>query len=389
MRGPLSAHGPGSHPVRVDAVRGAAVRNRRNPLFLPGVLLFLVLPLFAAACGSDSDSTGPAVDPDECTMPSNPSPVFTRHLTDLSLHSTIHPMGAAWGGYIHDNGHTYLQIGPDQAGSPVPVYAPVDMRIERILQHRSPDGQHIDWAMTFRVSCEVWIIMTHINDPVPAVRDLWSGPPASSSAELQFLPQSEWLHVSAGDSLGNTTGTSERSNWDFGVYHTDHYNEFINPARHVHPQGRSEFSRALNSVCPYPFFTPSLRSQYEAMFGSILTDQPEPGAHCRQGSRDVPGTAAGSWFRVSGDPAFYGPVGGMGSEFGGHVIFGGIGPGGFQTIMETTVLPEDVTTEHCWHQGGDWIYLRVNPDEILHAALGSGDPCPGAFPESGYAVYER
>jgi hypothetical protein len=187
----------------------------------------------------------------------------------------------------------------------------------------------------------------------------------------------------------------ERNNWDFGVYHTDHYNEFINPDRHYHPVGRFEYSGALNSVCPYPFYQSDLREQYEALYGSILTDRPEPGAHCRQGSRDVPGTAAGTWYRVSGDPAFYGKWGGMGYEFGGDVIFGGIGlvSGGAgahrHTVMRTSVWPDHVTEEHCWHQGNEWIYLRVNPGEILHAARGEGAECPSSFPAEGFAVYER
>jgi len=373
--------------------------SARSPVLFDGSVRLIGL-LFLVLAGCGDGSTGPAVDPDACTMPSNPTPVFTHHLTDLSLHSTIHPMGAAWGGYIHDNGHTYLQIRGDHRGSPVPVYAPVDMRIERVLWEEGQTG-HQDWAVTFRVSCEVWIIMTHITDPVDSVRDLWIGSPASSSRELRFLPESEWLYVSAGDSLGSTTGTMERNNWDFGVYHTDHYNEFINPDRHYHPIGRFEFSRALNSVCPYSFFRSDLREQHEALFGSILTDRPEPGAHCRQGSRDVPGTAAGTWYRVSGeevlhdDEVLYGQWGGMGYEFGGDVIFGGIGvmrggPGAPpQTIMPTSVWPDHVTEEHCWHHWNEWVYLQVNPGEILHAAWGEGPECPASFPTAGFAVYER
>lgn len=354
--------------------------------------LFIPLAVLVALGGCGNSSTGAEPDADACTIPSEPAPVFTHHLTDLSKHSVIHPMGAAWGGYIHDNGHTYLQIGPESLETPVPVYAPVDMRIERVL-HEAGVGGHTDWAMTYRVSCEVWIIITHVTDPVESIRGLWIGPPASSSAHVRFLPESKWLEFSAGDLLGYTTGTAEASNWDFGVYHTDHYNQFINPDRHYHPVGRFEFSRVLNSVCPYPFFRSDLRVQYEAMYGSILTGRPEPDAHCRQGSRDVPGTAAGTWFVASGGSTVYGPLAGMGFEFGGHVVFGGVGlmpgAGGPQTIMQTSVRPDDVTTEHCWHQWNEWIYLRVNPGEILDVAYGEGGACPEVFPEAGYAVYER
>jgi len=71
-------------------------------------------------------------------MASNPTPVFTHHLTDLSLHSAIDPMGASRGGGITDNGYTWLQIAPEHAGDPMPVNAPVDMRLERDFYQPAP-----------------------------------------------------------------------------------------------------------------------------------------------------------------------------------------------------------------------------------------------------------
>jgi len=275
----------------------------------------------------------------------------------------------------------------NMASTPMPVYAPVDMRLERVYYQLEFDGVD-DWALTFRVSCEIWMILTHITEPIEPLRNTWIGGPGTATNQLRFLPGSEWVYVQAGDSLGFTYGTSLGRNWDFGVYDRNHRNDFINTARHDHHRGRNEFIRALNSVCPYDFFTPALRTQYEAKYGSILTNQPEPDAHCRQGSRDVLGTVAGTWWRVSGNPSFYGAQVGIAPEFGGHLILGGIGPGGYQTIVETDLRPDMVTTSHCWQGWDTWVYLRLVDDMTMHAAFGEGG-CPTEFPSSGFAVYER
>lgn len=326
------------------------------------------------------------VEGDDCLVPSNPDPVFTAHLTDLSLHSVIHPMGAAWAGGIHHNGHTYLQIRDRYQGVRAPVYAPVDSRLERVLHELRPNGS-TDWAMVFRVSCEVTYILTHVTDPSDRVRDAWSGGPVTDTRLFQHLDTP--IEFAAGEAIGHTEGTVEANNWDFGVYHTHHENDFINADRFRFPLGTGDFNRILNSVCPYDFFTPPLRDQYLAMLGSILTDQPEPDAHCRSGSRDVPGTVAGSWFRISGSPALYHPEAGIASEFGGHVILGGIGPDASrQVVVRSDVDPASVTDTHCWDDGGRHVFLRLQPDGRLNAAYGEGG-CPAAFPVDGFGVYER
>jgi hypothetical protein len=349
-------------------------------------ILHILILLTLISCGADAGDDFP---PNECPMPSNPDPVFPHHLTDLTHISTIHPMGAAWGGGIHVNGHTYLQISPRYQGISVPVYAPVDSRLERIIKAREPNGEY-DWAFTMRVSCEVVYIMTHLTHPVQAIEDVWEGPPSVDSSDFMYLNDDNYIYFKAGDLIAYTTGTQAANNWDFGVYHTEHYNDFISPERFYHPVLKGEISRMLNSVCPYPFFIQELREQYEALYGNLLLDRPVPGAHCRQVSRDKLGTIAGTWYRVSGDPEFYKEIVGIGSEFGGDVIVGGIAGASrsWRVLAQSDVEPKTVTDSHCYYDGGHFGYLKLINDMLMHVYYGTGE-CPDEFPDSGYAVYER
>jgi hypothetical protein len=113
-------------------------------------------------------------------------------------------------------------------------------------------------------------------------------------------------------------------------------------------------SVSLTDECPMRRMIPGVRDSHmhlpirrAAMYGFIPTNRPEPGAHCRQGSRDVPGTVAGRWWQISGDPSHYDPVAGITSEFGAHVLFGGTEHPATQVVVELDIIPEEVTGEQC------------------------------------------
>lgn len=179
---------------------------------------------------------------------SNPSPVFTNGITDISRINYIGPpptMGAG------PSLKTHSYIGTDHAR--VPVYAPATMTLE--------SGSHYaggPYMMEFRVSCEVKVRFGHITEPVEAIKKLLPTEPKQDSRTEELAP----IVFAAGDLVGYTTGTDVAGNWDFGVYNSTVRN------RYADDPSWSNSTTYTTAVCPFDYFHVSLKSAYVLKFNS-------------------------------------------------------------------------------------------------------------------------
>ncbi|MBI4088240.1 hypothetical protein HY418_02545 [Candidatus Kaiserbacteria bacterium] len=180
---------------------------------------------------------------------SNPNPVFTRHVTDLSKVERIKPPPniAQPSGDLKT--HSYLETG----GKRVPVYAPVDMTLI--------GGAHYEggpYMFDFRVSCEVKLRFAHISEPINEIRALFPATPApADDSRNQQIPHE--LSFKAGELIAYTVGTSPGAgNWDFGVYNSTKPNKYASDPKY----GQSDIWST--AVCPYEYFSDELKAIYRA-----------------------------------------------------------------------------------------------------------------------------
>ncbi|TSC77638.1 MAG: hypothetical protein G01um101424_261 [Parcubacteria group bacterium Gr01-1014_24] len=181
---------------------------------------------------------------------SNLSPVFTNDITDISRVNYIGPpptMGAG------PSLKTHSYIGTDHAR--VPVYAPAAMTLE--------SGAHYiggPYVFEFQMSCEVKVRFGHITEPVDAIKQLLPSEPKEGSQTQELTP----VKFAAGDLVAYTTGTNQAGNWDFGVYNSTVRN------RYADDPDWSNSTTYTTAVCPFDYFSVSLKPAYFSKFNSAI-----------------------------------------------------------------------------------------------------------------------
>lgn len=178
---------------------------------------------------------------------SNPNPVFTNHITDIGKVVYVFTPPNIVSGDLK----THSYIGTNSAR--VPVYAPVDMIAD--------SGAHFiggPYGFEFEVSCEVRLRFGHITEPVPALKAALPSTPAPLN-QSQGQRIKEEIRFKAGDLVAYTTGTLA-GNWDFGVYNLSTKNKYANDSKRNHSWVYT------SAVCPFDYFTSSLRAEYAKFF---------------------------------------------------------------------------------------------------------------------------
>lgn len=181
------------------------------------------------------------------------SPVFTSHITDTTKLSRVTPPGT----WIDNNNdiktHSFVWNNGDVN---VPVYAPVDSTLKTSTYY-DQNGE-LYYILTFDVSCEVFYIFDHLRSVVDKIGAVTADAPQSGT---QSSGENLGVSFKAGELLGYTTGTEVAHNWDFGVYNRTEENLLANDSRfNMH-------ERYIYAVCPYDYFTNSMRSVYSSIFG--------------------------------------------------------------------------------------------------------------------------
>lgn len=201
--------------------------------------------------GQYPDASGHSSPPQK-TCTNNPSPVFTRDITDMTRISQITPPGTIFDAGQVVKSHSYVWIGD---GGVVPVYAPVDMELSAGAHYTEQGvGQYL---LFFEVSCEVEIKFDHILSPVESIRAVLAQEPGTDS---RTNTPTEPVVFQAGDLIANTSGTSGAHNWDFGVYNTT---LFPNPAT----DGVANLAEIdQRADCGYDYFSEGLRGIYRNLF---------------------------------------------------------------------------------------------------------------------------
>jgi len=200
---------------------------------------------------------------------SNPDPVFTHGITDLSKIKFITPPGSLeqYGNEVALKSHSYVFI-----DGRVPVYAPVDSALYQGSYYEE-EGEN-QYSLFFDVSCEVFYLFDHIWEPVDKLRVVL---PSEPSTDTRTTEVRNPVEVKAGELIGYTTGTVYSHHFDFGVYNRDRKNDLSK----ITVEGLKLFDREYQGLCPYDVFPEEKKEVYYSKFENVKTNEPIPTVFCK------------------------------------------------------------------------------------------------------------
>lgn len=201
---------------------------------------------------------------------SNPNPVFSAHITDLSKIKFINPPGN-----IDQDEREPKKLGTVThaflvATSKVPVYAPTDSVLAHGAYYVEEDMNQ--YALLFEVSCDVYYIFDHILEAEDKIREVF---PETPENDIFYKPTLKQVEFKAGELIGYTTGTRNARTWDIGVH---------NRSKTNYLSGETQFkvtTRDLFADCPFDYFPPEMRAEYYSLFGSTNEIDPYPTTFCK------------------------------------------------------------------------------------------------------------
>lgn len=321
---------------------------------------------------------------------SDPAPVLTAHITDLTMIDYIAPMVVASGNWLKNR--SYLTVGRDGSGQvyDAPVYAPADSTLKGITYYLQPmlneAEQWVDvpqYSLRFELTCEVDYEFDHLEVLAPALAAIAPVEPATTTRNAEKRVS---LALEAGDLIGHTTGTIRAHTWDWVFSNQTKTPQFANQQRY---EQVGDLQKLRHADCPYDYYSEPMGQEYFDLFGGQV------GATECPGSPDLLGTISGGWFlqpHVSGGSASPGAGWGVAVVLGADnvvqvngenwTVRAGLGQPSFAD-------PKVVTTEHCYEhysQPISFAYLQLRSDMEMAVAHGDGT-CPAQFPSDNQVYY--
>jgi len=197
---------------------------------------------------------------------SNPNPIFTHDITDLTKVYRVVPPGGfeEWDGKRIIKTHSYIN-----SGYKVPIYTPYKGELNKGVYYL--EGGIDQYSLFFNASCEIYYLFDHVVDPVDKIKKAFPQKPANETSVKNL---SESITFEAGELVGYSIG-SEFQQFDFGVYRTDKYNYLKDS------NTPNSSKRDTQAVCPYDYYPDDMREKYAKLFGMARDDQELATSFCK------------------------------------------------------------------------------------------------------------
>lgn len=340
---------------------------------------------FSAGQGNNSSSVS---DGNQSQADCKTKTIFTKDFTDLENISSVGPLG---GLNVGSASRSYVTNKRAADGTAVytPIYAPMDSTLMGIYYKKANYGNlgtRGEYRLEIDAGCgRITYVFDHIAEVNETIKNAGAKEPSEQSNDGTTVK----IPLKAGDLLGRTDGTKVSGGWDFYLLNQN-FNAF-----HINSD-RWQSDHNTHADCPYNYFTPELKTKYEAKL-ALWDGQKPAGLTCGQVSHDVADTLSGGWFQgdatdIKGTKLLLGATANMVEvlrEVSGALNQSENDRFGFRTYSYSK-KPEDVKVGEkiCYSGDNKYIYLNLVSSDKLQTARGSGN-CPATFPTSGIEEWQR
>lgn len=328
------------------------------------------------------------------------NPIFTEYLVEPKFVQKVGQVGVVHGSGLYIVERSYISIKSEFDGKKIPIYSPVKMTLRTGSHYQNPAAASMalpDYALWFDAGCGVEVNLAHLKEVVASI--------AAQLPEIKTDSRSSQLSpisFQAGELVGYFIhNEGDVAGFDFIVRDKKVVNEFINQERYSGYRA----GNLINGVCPYDYYESAKKQEYYNLLGggggTVFSVK-----DCGHSSRDVAGTISGMWFLDAqpGESIYEtyddGDYGSTLSIVGDEerITIGNLGPATALWVYSnnpTYILPEKVTSEHCYQidgqnpsQDAGWVYIKLVSNTEAKVSYSPTGTCPGSFPATSKTYYK-
>ena len=188
---------------------------------------------------------------------SNPQPIFTHEITDLSKIKRTERWGQVKSKHLKNHSFLFLK----NKYKPIPVYAPIDSYLILQTRYRMQGLKEVQWRLIFQVGCEIVYRFDHLDTlSDKLLKHLGNIPINEDQDAAPNVAIKPPIEIKAGELIAYTQGTPQAGSWDFGLSDVSKNNEL--PKRLKNYQNKPTGRQYKYSACPYDYYPADIKKKY-------------------------------------------------------------------------------------------------------------------------------
>ena len=188
---------------------------------------------------------------------SNPQPIFTHEITDLSKIRRAERWGQVKSKSLKNHSYLFLK----KKNKPIPVYAPVHSYLILQTRYRLQGLKEVQWRLIFQVGCEIVYRFDHLDTlSDKLLKHLGNIPVNEDQNAAPNVLINPPIEIKAGELIASTQGTPQAGSWDFGLSDVSKNNEL--PKRLKNYKNKPTGRQYKYSACPYDYYPDEIKKKY-------------------------------------------------------------------------------------------------------------------------------
>jgi hypothetical protein len=188
---------------------------------------------------------------------SNPQPIFTHEITDLSKIRRAERWGQVKSKSLKN--HSYLFS--KKKNKPIPVYAPIDSYLILQTRYRLQGLKEVHWRLIFQVGCEIVYRFDHLDTlSDKLLKHLGNIPVNDDQNSAPNVAINPPIKIKGGELIAYTKGIPQLGQLDFGLSDIGKNNEL--PKRLKNFQNKPTGRQYKYSACPYDYYPADIKKKY-------------------------------------------------------------------------------------------------------------------------------
>ena len=188
---------------------------------------------------------------------SNPQPIFTHEITDLSKIRRAERWGQVKSKSLKN--HSYLFS--KKKNKPIPVYAPIDSYLILQTRYLLQGFKEVHWRLIFQVGCEIVYRFDHLDTlSDKLLKHLGNIPVNEDQNSAPNVAINPPIKIKGGELIAYTKGIPQLGQLDFGLSDIGKNNEL--PKRLKNFQNKPAGRQYKYSACPYDYYPADIKKKY-------------------------------------------------------------------------------------------------------------------------------